>query len=205
MDKGKTETLLLKGTLDSLENEIKLNKTSIIKEKHNIYLNNTSNESIIVYNEKIIPIFEVYGNNLHKTPQVSIYSRDLDLISKINFPNIEYRITDVTAPDDSGKFWAINYFYPGDNEKLKPARDLIFSEFGIGATHRIYDPVERLVQFQILENKIIISPKAPIYIKLLGNESRNWEGIAKFDDKGFIIATDTFPETILAFIRINNG
>jgi hypothetical protein len=55
----------------------------------------------------------------------------------------------------------------------------------------------------ILEDKIFLSAQVPIYLKLMPDNSRNWEGIARFED-GFLIATDTFPETIFAFVKPKN-
>lgn len=201
---GNTESKLIKGTIDSVNNEIVLDKQSITPVKNKLNFRNTSDETIIHYDNKIIPIFEVYGKNIHSEPKVPVYSPNLILTSELNFPNIEYRLTDATSVDSSGRFWAINYFYPGDQNKLIPAADTLYKRFGIGKSHLKYDPVERLVQFKITENEIILSPTEPIYIELLGNNGRNWEGIAKLDDIGFILATDTYPQTILAFLPYKN-
>jgi len=204
MEDGKTESVLIKGEIDSLKNKIYLDKLAATKVARDINLHNISDESILYYNNRIIPIYEVYGQNINRRPKVPVYTTELSFLKELDFPNIEYRITDVTSVDDSGRFWAINYFYPGDNKKLNPATDLFFSEYGIGSSHLEYDQVERIVQYQIIDDKIILSPLEPIYIKLTENESRNWEGIAKFGNKGFLIATDTYPRTILAYLNIKN-
>ena len=122
----------------------------------------------------------------------------------LNFPNIEYRITDVTSVDKNGNFWAINYLYPGDTKKLKVDSDLIIDNFGIGKSHIRSKPIERLVEFKYYENKIEIVKQAPLYLKLFEDDSRNWEGLARYNgtQNGFLIATDTFPETILGFVRV---
>lgn len=200
MSDGKTETILIRGEIDSINKRIELKKESIIKDPTDLFIHNISNESILYYNEQIIPIFEVFGKNMNNNPKVSVFNKDLEFIKKIDFPNIEYRITDVTSVDENGKFWAINYFYPGDNNKLNPAQDEIILHHGLGKSHYIYDPIERLIQFQIRENEIVLTEEPPVYLKLATNNGRNWEAIAKLNDIGFIIATDTFPETILAFV-----
>ena len=47
--------------------------------------------------------------------------------------------------------------------------------------------------------EIIVAYK--IYLELLNDGSgRNWEGLSKLNDLGFLIVTDTFPKTILAFV-----
>lgn len=200
MNGGKTETILIRGEIDSINKRIELKKESIIKDPTDLFIHNISSESILYYNNIIIPIFEVFGKNINKNPKVSVFNQNLEFIKKINFPNIEYRITDVTSVDEKGKFWAINYFYPGDNKKLNPAQDEIILHHGLGKSHYIYDPVERLIQFQIRENEIVLTEQPPVYLELTKNNGRNWEAIAKLNDIGFIIATDTFPETILAFV-----
>lgn len=204
MSDGKTETILICGEIDSINKIIELKKESIIKDPADLFIHNISSESILYYNDIIIPIFEVFGKNINNNPKVSVFSQKLEFVKKISFPNIEYRITDVTSVDESGKFWAINYFYPGDNKKLNPAQDEIILRHGLGKSHYIYDPIERLIQFQIKENKIVLTEEPPVYLELKTNSGRNWEAIAKLDDIGFIIATDTFPETILAFVPYKN-
>ena len=58
-----------------------------------------------------------------------------------------------------------------------------------------------LLEFKLLEDKIIRTERQPINIKLSEfGDSRNWEGIVRLDDIGFLIATDKFPGTILAFL-----
>ena len=61
--------------------------------------------------------------------------------------------------------------------------------------------VERLLAFQFTEDGIVLAPLAPIQLQLLpDDEARNWEGIARLDERGFLLVTDKFPETILAFV-----
>ncbi len=157
-------------------------------------------EAIAAKNDTIIPIYEANGKNVNPNTFVNIFSNKLEILGKVKFPNIEYRITDATKIDENGKFWAINYFFPKDEKKLNPAKDEIFNNFGIGKTHQNSKVVERIVEFEIKNEGISISNENPIYLKLLENDSRNWEGLAKLDEKGFLIITDTFPETIFAFI-----
>ena len=35
----------------------------------------------------------------------------------------------------------------------------------------------------------------------INKESRNWEGVARLDNKGFLMIVDEYPRTILAFIE----
>jgi hypothetical protein len=64
--------------------------------------------------------------------------------------------------------------------------------------------VERLVEFQLSHAGIVLVDRPPIQLELpdnlLGMIGRNWEGLVRLDERGFLLATDTFPGTILAFV-----
>lgn len=204
MNDGKTETILISGIIDSTKKTIKLDKSSITKDPTDIFIHNISDESILFHDNRIIPVYEIFGKNINNNPKVSIFDKNLKFLQRIDFPSIEYRITDLSSVDENGNFWAINYLYPGDIRKLNPTDDELISKFGLGISHKSENPIERLVQFNIDNDKICIVNKAPIYIELMKGESRNWEGLAKYKSDGFLMVTDTFPETILAFIKVEN-
>ena len=59
--------------------------------------------------------------------------------------------------------------------------------------------IEQILEFQILDGKIIKTNKEPIkLLKEISEKGHNWEGIVKFKD-GFLIITDMFPETLLGY------
>lgn len=163
---------------------------------------NASEESILIFDDLVYTFFEDYGYHKNNRPVVHVFDLDLVEMGTISMAQIEYRLTDVTQVDKDSRFWGMNYFYPGDIHLL-PATDPIAEKYGEGSTHQINDPVERLVQFQITENGVILLDQAPIQFRLLPeNEARNWEGVVKFDDIGFLVVTDKFPSTILGFCEI---
>ncbi|MBK8945146.1 MAG: hypothetical protein IPM32_07695 [Ignavibacteriae bacterium] len=203
MNDGKMKSLIISGKIDTIYFTISLDKNSVTEIPTSTEIYNLSCESIAAKNDTIIPIYEANGKNVNPNTFVNIYNNNLEVLEKVIFPNIEYRITDATEIDENGKFWAINYFFPKDEKKLNPANDDIFNIFGIGKSHQNSKVVERIVEFEIKNGRISFSEKNPMYIKLLENESRNWEGLAKLDEKGFLIITDTFPKTIFAFIPNN--
>ncbi|MEE9430436.1 MAG: hypothetical protein V3V16_05305 [Melioribacteraceae bacterium] len=196
-----TESLMISGLIDDSLKTITLDGESLTKIPSDVNINNFSCESILFHNNQIYPIYEANGQNINPNSKVAVFDPNIKLQKEIKFPNIEYRITDVTSVDTNNTFWAINYLFPREIGKLNPASDDIAQKFGIGKSHSESKAVERLVQFQIENDKIIRTSKAPIYLELLKNDSRNWEGIARFDDDGFLIATDMFPKTILAFVK----
>lgn len=163
-------------------------------------LGNMSDETLLVAGEQIVTIYEANGAAVNPSPQAHVYGTDLVLRKTISFPAIEYRMTDATALDGDGRFWAINYLYPGDKGKLRPGDDPLAAQFGQGESHAGSDAVERLVEFQYGENGVTLTDTPPIQLQLLPDDARNWEGVVRLNDRGFLLVTDTFPETILAFV-----
>jgi hypothetical protein len=187
------------GVIDENKNEIVINKKSLKKINTPVTLRNMTYETILLYNNSVITIYEVNSANVNKSPVY--YQFDKDLKSNIikPFPFTEYRITDATEIDSEGKFWVTNYFWPGDYKLIKPDLDYVI------ATKKDIKPVERLLEFQFVDEGIERTEREPINIKLSEfGDSRNWEGVVRLDNMGFLIATDKFPGTILAFIPLPN-
>lgn len=183
--------------------EIQIKDENIKKLNTPIQIENMSFESLLFHNENLIMIYEANGLNLQKKIKQTIFSTKRNTISYIDFENIEYRITDVTKIDQHNKFWGINYFWPGDEKLLMPSKDFILNRFIEGKSHSQSKAVERLIEFEIKDNKIILSNINPIQLVLDSDNSRNWEAIARLDDKGFLIATDKYPKMILGFVPFN--
>jgi hypothetical protein len=144
-------------------------------------------------------LFEANGANVNADPNAELYTTSLKHKASVSFPNVEYRITDVTDIDSHGRFWALNYFWPGEKKRLLPAEDTILDVFEEGLTHQQYDHVERLVEFKINSKEIVRTNTAPIQL-VMEEKSRNWEGLVRLDKKGFLMITDEHPRTILSFI-----
>ena len=194
---------LLKGSIATDLSKIVLDSHKIIEIVPPVNLRNQSDEAILVVDDKIISIFEANGENVNPEPKADIFDVDLGKIDSISFPRIEYRVTDSTEIDENNRFWVINYFYPGDRD-LYSDNDLIAETFGQGASHAQNEQVERLVELEYSENKIKITNTPPIQLQLDGEIARNWEGIVRLDDMGFLIATDKYPKTIFGFVATNS-
>lgn len=178
-------------------------------------MGNTGDETMVAAGDRLYTIYEGNGVNINTLPVAHVYGTDLSAQGVVRFPNIEYRITDATALDEAGKFWAINYFYPGDADKYKPLLpEPLREKYGAGTSHEKLMTVERLVEFQLGEDGITMTDRPPIQLFLIGGDlvllgkavgdqvSRNWEGIVRLDDRGFLLATDKFPETLLGFVPL---
>jgi hypothetical protein len=193
---------LVSGTITSDLREIKLNTAHLAEIKSQTDIPNMSDEALIIFGNRIISIHEANGLNVNPAPVANLFSFGLHPHEPLAFPNIEYRITDATSLDDSGRFWAINYYYPGDT-KLRPNPDPFQTLYGEGLTHSKYNTVERLVEFQFGYEGIIFNGTPPIQLQLIDDDNaRNWEGIVRLDNRGFLLVTDKFPATILGFVDI---
>jgi hypothetical protein len=167
---------------------------------HPVEIDNMCDEAILVSDGQVLTFFEANGANIN--PQPAVHRFDTGLIPQDTgmLPNIEYRLTDVTARDAAGRFWAINYMYPGDKGKLEPAPDPLAVQYGVGESHTKSETVERLLEFEINSDGVQLTDTFPVWLQLLPDEARNWEGLVRLDQRGFLLITDKFPETILAFV-----
>ena len=187
------------GIIDNSKNEIIINFKSLKKINTPVTLRNMTYETILLYNDSVITIYEVNSINVNQLPVFHQFDKKLSSHMIKPFPFIEYRITDATEIDSEGKFWVTNYFWPGDYNLIKPNLSYAIT------TKKDIKPVERLLEFQFVNEGIERTQTEPINIKLSEfGDSRNWEGIVRLDNMGFLIATDKFPGTILAFIPMPN-
>ena len=161
-------------------------------------LNNKSDEALLVTAEGPVTFHEVYDSRYNETAVVHKFT-DAKQIETIAFPELAYRLTDVTGLDENGRFWAINYHYP-DDSNLAQDQDPLIEQFGQGQTHRQMPQVERLVPYQYNDSGIQqLAAVAPIWLSLT-DAARNWEGVVYLDDRGFLLVTDKFPSTLLVFV-----
>ncbi|MFN8446403.1 MAG: hypothetical protein U0175_36770 [Caldilineaceae bacterium] len=161
-------------------------------------IRNMSDESLLIAGQSILTFYEVNGETLNANPVAHRFGFDLQPQTPIPFAHIDYRITDVTSLDSRNRFWAINYFFPGDTFLARDDEPLEL-QYGLGTTHRAYNHVERLVEFQYSEQGITRVDQPPIYLQLSAIQ-HNWEGLARLDQRGFLLVTDKFPGTILGFV-----
>ena len=54
---------------------------------------------------------------------------------------------------------------------------------------------------KLKNSEIVFSGSKPIEFILDDKNSRNWEGLVRLDNRGFLIATDKYPEMFLAFVE----
>ena len=195
--------LIARGHIDAQTLDITIPEQNLTQINVPTYVDNMSYESLVVDKDRVIALFEANGDSLIKNPYaISINSSGNDIF-KYQTSSVNYRIADATRVDKNNRFWAINYFFPRERGVLKPGDDILASKYGEGLTHSKSERVERLIEYKIHNKKVLITNNPPIEIKLEGEKiSRKWEAIARYEDKGFLLATDKYPKphTLLAYL-----
>ena len=194
------KSFIVKGRIKRKKGIIIIDEDSLSEIEIPINIKNMGYESVAKYKNRILVFFEAYGKNINSKPEIISFDKSLKKSKTIAFDNLEYRLTDVTSIDKEGKFWAINFFWPGEAKRLKPAADNILNNTNKGKTHSLFDHVERLVEYEIHKDQVKRSSAKAIQLSI-NKESRNWEGVARLDNKGFLMIVDEYPRTILAFIE----
>ncbi len=163
---------------------------------------NVAEESMIIDGNRVITFSEANGRNLVREPRAKVFNEVIDYLGSIPFPHIEYRVTDATALDAEGRFWVINYFYPGERFKLLPAPDPEVEKYGPGEGAEDCACIERLLELRLTpENTIVRTETPPINLRLSADgRCRNWEALVRLDDRGFLLMTDKYPGTLLAYV-----
>ena len=188
------------GTCNSSTNELYFEKQSLKEVTTPIQIKNMAFESIVVHKNNAILLYEANGINLQKNVEHSKVSLDDYSLSKIDGFNIEYRITDATTLDSDNKFWCINYFWPGEKDKLKPGKDIYLEK---GSSNHSLESIERIIELEIKDEMISMSGSEPIQLFSKSDSSRNWEGIVRYEKDSFLIVTDKYPRMILGLVENN--
>lgn len=201
LHKGVMSAYLIEGAITGQPYRIDLNLSSLRSLPMPVNLRNFAYESMIHSGEILFSFYEANGINANPNAYAPGYNLQTGDSLITRFPNIEYRVTDATQLDSKKNFWIINYFWPGDYDRLSPGIDSLAFRSDFKAAFSADIPIERLVEMHYTGNRFVLTQTDPINLAPESNgESRNWEGIVKLDDRGFIIATDKHPRTILAFV-----
>ena len=192
---------LVSGKVADQGKAIVLDPESLVSIPPKADLANMSDEALVVNGERVLTFYEANGLEVNPDPRAHVYSLADGSLGTIPFPRLEYRITDATSADGMGRFWVANFFFWGDRSKLRPRPDPLRSLYGAGPSHARYHSVERLVEYRDYGSRIERTSRPPIQLELVDDlHPRNWEGLVRLAPHGFLLATDTYPETMLAFV-----
>ena len=192
---------LIAGTIAPDLSAMTLDTTTMTEIASQSGVENMSDETMFLAEGSLVTVHEANGVAVNAAPVAHIFGTDLSEAGTVTLANVEYRLTDATALDENNTFWAINYFYPGE-EVLLPEVDPIAEMYGEGPTHAATAGVERLVEFSYSADGIVMTETAPIMMQLMADGNlRNFEGIVRYE-AGFLLATDKYPSTILGFVPL---
>jgi hypothetical protein len=204
---GAMRGFLFKGHLQ--EDTLRLNERRRVTLPPQTSTRNMAYEALVVRPRRVLVFYEANGRNVNPQPLAAAFSPALRMLRPLAFPPLEYRLTDATAPNAGGRFWATNYFFPGEREKLDPAADPLAASNGSTSRHAPRGPVERLVEFRVKRRRIERTATPPLRLSARPGAPRNWEGVARLRTDargdGFLLATDQYPRTLLAFVAASGG
>ena len=199
-DSGKMAGYLIEGTYILEQEVVQIDPASLIELPLPAQIFNYAYESLIITDRKALTIYEANGVELNPTPFAIRVDKSSSLLEEMGFRHIEYRMTDATRVDEDGNFWVTNIFMPIEFW-LYTESDPIFERFGKGATHAESINVERLLELQYNGDEISLTETEPIQLEIDKElNARNWEALVALGEMGFLAMTDTYPDTILAFI-----
>ena len=193
---------LLCGKHDGVLDEVRIDMTKLTAIPLGLNLPNIAEESLVVDGERILTISEANGRAVNPAPRAKVFDAQINYLGSLPFPHIEYRVTDATALDDTGRFWVINYFYPPEAGKLQVGSDPEVERFGMPEGQDPLRGVERLLELRLTaDDEIVRTNTPPIYLERAADgECRNWEALVRLGDGGFLLMTDKYPRTMLAFV-----
>lgn len=165
-------------------------------------IRNKSYEALLNLDGAIVGLYEANGADVNP----DAFGVRVDLAtsetSQVSLDNLEFRLTDVTSVDENNRFWAINYYYPTDGFDF-PDDEPLYAQYGRGASQITSESEERLVEYEVTDDGIVLVERAPIQLlQEEGNKERNWEGIVRLDACGLLIVTDRYPQTLLGLVEL---
>ncbi len=198
---------VVRGALSADRGRIQLDPASVQPLPAQAGLTNIGDEAVTVAADgRVITLHEANGVNVNAAPLAHAFTADLLPLGALPLSPLEYRLTDATSTDAAGRFWAVNFFQRGEAATLNPGADALTTQHGEGPTHSRNDAVERLVELAVTADGVILTDRPPLQLRLIGDLSpRNWEGVVRFQSgefDGFLLVTDRFPTTILAFVAM---
>ena len=190
---------VLVGTISPDLTRLEIDPTTLTEIPSQTSITNMAYEAAVIAKDAVIVLNEANGRHVNPSPVARLFDPQSRQPRSLPVPPLEYRITDATSADENGRFWVINFFYPGDRRYLRPAEDTLVVDGQRGCTHSQSEMVERLVELEFTPSGIQRTDTPLIQLRLTF-VPRNWEGIARLDERGFLLATDRYPLTILAFV-----
>jgi hypothetical protein len=185
---GVTFGYLVRGTVAPGLSAITLNLDDRVELPPQTTIGNMGYESIARIGDRLVVFNEVNGAAVNPDPRALVFDLDLNRIADLPMLPLDYRVTDATAGGDD-VVWALNTWIPAQRFLATGHENWI-------------TPVERLVPLRFAPDGVIAAGMPPVDLALDGLIPRNWEGLARLDDRGFLLVTDQWPGTVLGFAAV---
>lgn len=162
---------------------------------------NKGNEALVIAPQGLLSLHEVNAESLQIAgkPSAVLVDKNLQKTNSVGMDAIPYRVTDATELDQNNRFWVVNYLWSGDTP-LHQASDRFWQKHGRGKSHANVNNVERLIELEWTGSDVKLTGRAPVDLRLPGQAGRNWEGVVRLDNQGFLLVTDKHPSTMLGFV-----
>ncbi len=188
---------LAKGAIAPDLSALTLDTSTLVPIGPQTAIENMSEEGIFTTDQVVGTIYELNGRGINPSPVVHLFDLDLRPLEAASFPHLEFRLTDASEVDQDGRFWTINYFFPGTGEITDEPPD---GEENDDQSRLPWQGMGRLVELQFTPSGITLTGSAPIQLETLLSDIHNWEGLVRLDDQGFLLVSDEFPDTVLGFV-----
>lgn len=193
-------TYLVKGQFNADCSQLRLDPDPYAEIPAQANIPNFSDESILLFGERIFSLYEANGKAVNPQPIVHSFDQDLTPVAPLSLANLEYRLSDASEVDAAGKFWVINLYFVVEPELYSDFDPLSALTAAAQPANR-FKSIERLVELQFSEDGVVPSGTAPIPLNPGASPlPHNWEGLARLDERGFLIVTDKYFKTTLAFV-----
>ncbi|HEU4404231.1 MAG TPA: hypothetical protein VFS43_02920 [Polyangiaceae bacterium] len=200
---GRMRGYVVRASFDRARAKLRVDAETLIELECPSAHDNIGYEALTAFRGELIAFYEANGPSIVSRPcafRVDVPAHSKTALTLFPLP---YRITGATPADAAGRFWVTNVFWPGE-PWLRDGDDPIARRFGKGPTHARSEGVERLVELRVDPAAGVVRTEAPPVSLALRPDGkiRNWEGIARLDDRGFLIVSDEHPTTIFAFVPL---
>lgn len=114
---------------------------------------------------------------------------------------LPYRVTDATSADADRRFWVTQYSYRDVGDTGECERSIratgCFGE-AVSCDPAAARSVERLLELR--DDGVSVRATGRRVQLVTGDRPRNWEGLVRLGDRGFVMVTDEWPRTLLGFV-----
>lgn len=195
--RGRWGSVLVGGTLHHDPLRVQLDAARIVEIDGDSGRRNFSEEALVTLEDGVLTLHELNGRRVNPRRRAHHFGFDLEPLGAVRMAAVEYRITDATSIDPDGRFWVTNQYWPPEARWVHPVADSLAT-----VRREAGQAVERIVALRRRGERIEFDrSNGVIELELRADGVvRNWEGLVRWDSTGFLVATDRYPRTILAFV-----